>query len=229
MNRTPLFLLSCSFVLNGAQVARASLATWQTAVGVGTAPVTTVFTPTSGASPALVNVGALTDDRSFEFIYNAGPTVAGSQALLGSQAGASGVQGLKADQWQNSGVYGMTDFGVADYYSTTTSLLNQDVHIVYTSDGVDTLMYVNGGLAHTFAGVDLTITDVNALAAASNPTHTAFFDNLVGDVLGFASYDAALSAAEVSAHYNAFVIPEPGTPLLALAGAGLAMMRSRRR
>src|SRR6188474_3769996 len=95
MNRTPLFLLSCSFVLNGAQVARASLATWQTAVGVGTAPVTTVFTPTSGASPALVNVGALTDDRSFEFIYNAGPTVAGSQALLGSQAGASGVQGLK--------------------------------------------------------------------------------------------------------------------------------------
>lgn len=209
--------------------ASASLLTWQTEVNTGATPSATVFTPTLGSSPAVVNVGNLSGDRSFEFIYNAAAGGA-SQALIGTQAGVSGAQGLKANQWNNTGMYGMTDFGVADYTSTIPALVNQDVHAVYTSDGVDTKLYLNGSLAYTFAGVDLTITGLNALAAASNGTQTAFFDNLLGTVLGFASYDTALSPAEISVHYNSFAgIPEPGTGALALAAAGLALSARRRR
>jgi hypothetical protein len=219
-------LLSTLALLTAPENSTASLTTWQAEVGVGTAPAATVFTTTSGASPVLVDVGALTGDRSFEFIYNAGIGGA-SQALMGTQSGASGAQGLKTDQWQNSGVYGITDFGIADHYSTITNLQNLDVHVVYTSNGVDTSLYLNGVPVFTFVNVDLTITGVNALGAASNPTQTAFFDNLAGNVLGFASYDSALSPAEVAAHYAAFVVPEPGVSGLALL-AGLAALRRRR-
>ena len=227
MKPLPACLLSFVCFTGGATVANASLATWQAEVNIGTAPAVTVFSPTSGAAPALVDVGTLSGDRSFEFIYNAGVGGA-SQALIGSQAGASGGQGLKVDQWNQSGVYGMTDFGVADHYSTIPYILNQDVHVVYSSDGVDTQMYLNGSLTFTFAGVDLTLTGVNALGAASNADHSVFFDNLAGNVLGFASYDSALSAGEVASHYAAFVMPEPaGTGLTLLAGLGLAVRRRR--
>ena len=225
MNRTTIPLLTSLFVLGASTMAGASLTTWQAEVAIGTAPAATVFTPTSGASPAVVDVGALSGDRSFEFIYFSNGASA-SQALIGSQAVASGRQGLKAEQWNNTGLYGMTDFGVADYNSTTTSIINLDTHLVYTSDGVDTQMYLNGSLAYTFVGVDLTLTGLNALAAASSADHTSFFDLLSGSVLGFASYDSALSPAEVSAHYNAFVVPEPASAgMLLLAGLGLVRRR----
>ena len=205
----------------------ATLSTWQAAVGTGTAPAATVFTPTNGAAPAVVNVGTLSGDRSFEFIYNAGVGGA-SQALMGSQDPVSGVQGLKADQWNATGFFGMTDFGVADYTSSAAMIRNADTRVVYSSNGVDTLLYVNGAQVFTFAGVDLTMTGLNAIGAASTPGHAAFFDNLAGTVLGFASYDSALSAAEVSAHFNAFVIPEPTVTGLALL-AGMAALRRRRK
>lgn len=221
---TPLFAGLC--LLAASATAQASLLTWQTEVGTGTTPAATVFTTTTGASPALVNVGSLSGDRSFEFIYfSTGAAV--SQALMGSQAVASGSQGLKAEQFNNTGLMGMTDFGVADYNSTFTAITNADTHVVYTSNGVDTLMYVNGALVFTYSGVDLTMTGTNALAAASNSAGSAFFDNLSGSVLGFASYDSALSPAEVATHYNAFAVPEPGVSALALL-AGLGLVRRRR-
>ncbi len=220
--------IAAAVILAAAVPAHATLATWQAEVGAGTAPAVTLFSTVSGATPQSINVGSLSGDRAFEFIYNAGTGVP-SQALLGSQDAASGSQGLKVDQWNASGVYGVTDFGVADHYSSASTLTNQDVHIIYSSDGVDTHMYLNGALAFTYIGVDLTVTGLAGIGAADNSTHTAFFDQLQGSIFGFASYDSALSAAEVGAHYNAFVIPEPGVAGLAmLAGfTWLARRRSR--
>ena len=172
-------------------------------------------------------LGALSGDRSLEFIYNATGGGA-SQALIGSQNGASGAQGLKVNQWNNTGMYGVTDFGVADHTSPVGSLLDQAVHIVFTSDGLDTIMYLNGAPSHTFGGVDLTITGSNAIGAAVNAAGVAYFDNLLGSVLGFASYDSALSPAEVSAHFNAFVVPEPASAGVIVASAGLLGLRRRR-
>lgn len=228
MNSSVTSLLTLAAFAAGTGSAFASLAAWQAQVGIGTVPAATVFTTTSGASPALVNVGSLSGDRSFEFIYNT-PSGGVSQALLGSQALAAGAQGIKADQWQNSGVFGMTDFGVTDHYSPTSTIFNQDVHLVFTSDAVDTKMYLNGSLVYTFAGVDLTITGINALAAATNDTNTVFFDNLAGSVFGFASYDSALSPAEISTHYNAFSVPEPTMSGLACLTGLTALTRRRRK
>ena len=220
-------LFYVGWLLSGVEVTKASIVTWQGEVLTGTIPTVTLFATVLAGNPQVINVGNLSGDRSFEFIYNAG--VGGvSQALLGSQDAASGMQGLKVDQYLNTGRYGMTDFGVEDYTSTVPYILNQDVDIVYVSNGIDTQMYLNGVLAYTFTGVDLTITGLNGIGAADNATHTGFFDVLAGNVLGFASYDSALSAAEVAAHYNSFVIPEPSIAGLTLL-AGLAAIAGRRR
>jgi len=104
------------------------------------------------------------------------------------------------------------------------------VDIVFTSDGIDTLMYVNGALADTYSGVDLTITGLNGIGGGDNATHTGFFDVLAGDIFGFASYDAVLSPAEVAAHHTAFAaaVPEPTSAGLLPLGTLLAGVRRRR-
>src|SRR5678815_1319429 len=101
-------------------LADGAIVQWQNEVmNVGTTPTTTNFTTVSGTAPILVDVGDLTGDRSFEFIVNAGIGTA-SGAFLGSRS-ANGAQGLKFEQYQDSGVIGMTNFGVIDLYSNTAS------------------------------------------------------------------------------------------------------------
>jgi hypothetical protein len=57
-------------------------------------------------------------------------------------------------------------------------------------------------------------TGVQGLASAATVSQTtsAYFDNLDGHILGFASYPAALSAAELAAHYTALTGPGTVTP-----------------
>lgn len=184
----------------------ATLEDWQNAVLFGTGPVVTHFEPVSGMAPLALDVGFLDSDRSFEFIVNAG-NIGASHALMGL-AGV-GNQGLKFNQWQNTGVFGLTIFGEVDLLSETPTLYNQDVHVVYTSDGIDTFLYVNGELVYTFFGVALTGTDIQGLAAVTNTEGTGIVDPLDGSILGFASYDSALSPEEIAEHYNAFKTRQP--------------------
>jgi hypothetical protein len=227
-----LLLPVCSLVawLASASLSHAALADWQNQVtSVGTTPAATVFGLTSGASPILTDVGALSGDRTFEFIVNAGLGGA-SSALMGSRGGAGGNQGLKFEQWQDSGVYGMTVFGVVDLYSTTLATLGADTHVTFTSDGTTgTDLYVNGALVHTFAGNPLALTGQQGLGGIYDSVPGTYFDLLDGSILGFASYDSALSVGEIQAHYFA-VVPEPSTvTLLGLAGAFLCGWMIRRR
>jgi hypothetical protein len=207
-------------LLASAPLSRAALSDWQGRVtSDGTAPAATVFSTTSGASPIQTDVGALDGDRSFEFIVNAG--LGGpSSAFLGT-LGANGNQGLKFEQWQDAGVLGMTVFGVADFNSTTPSPANVDTHVVFVSDGTSgTSLYVNGAPVHTFAGTPLQLTGMQGLGAIYNVNTAGFIDVLDGNILGFASYNSALSPGEIADHYNYFaVVPEPSTvALFGLAG-----------
>ena len=216
-------LLSALTLLGGVVSSNATLATWQAEVtGVGTAPAATLFTTVVGGSPIIFNVGTLTGDRAFEFVFNSSSGGI-SQAFMGTQDPAAGKQGLKYDQCCNTGTYGMTNFGVVDFFTSIPFDQNRDTHIVFTSNGVTTDMYVDGVNKATFA-TDLRMTGNQGLGAADN--FGSFFDVMKGDILGFASYDAALSPSEIAAHAGAFVIPEPGTLALLLPVAGL--MRRRR-
>jgi hypothetical protein len=225
MRNLPLIL---GALVAGASASHATLLTWQSEVGAGTAPASTLFSTVDGAAPVTFNVGALAGDRSFEFIVNSGAG-GDSQALIGSLVvGATGRQGLKFEQWQNTGMYGVTDFGVADFVSTIPYDINRDVHIVFTSDGTtNTSMFIDGTLRDTFP-TPLRMTGNQGIGAALNATATGYIDNLAGNILGFASYDSALSPSEITAHYNAFtVIPEPAAAALLALGA-LGMIRRRR-
>ncbi len=181
----------------------AALPDWQAAVeSAGNLPQVTYFKDLngpaiSGNAPLLLDIGTFTDRRTFEFVVNAGN--AGSSGAL---MGLSGVQGLKFEQNFDTGNLGLTDYGVADYNSSIPAPLHQEAHLVFTSDGTDTLLYVNGTLQHTFAGSPLNLSGVVSLAAASDSFGAGIVDRLDGHILGFASYAAVLSPAEIALHYQ---------------------------
>src|SRR5688572_15153678 len=92
-------------VLLAGSSAHATLADYQTQVTrVGTSPSATRFVTVSGTAPETIDVGPLTGGRTFEFIVNAG-LGGDSSAFMGSRP--NGAQGLKFEQWQNTGVLGM--------------------------------------------------------------------------------------------------------------------------
>jgi hypothetical protein len=99
------------------------------------------------------------------------------------------------------------------------------------SDGVSgTDMYLNGVNVYSFSGAPLQIFGMQGLAGIAESTG-AFTDLLDGNILGFASYDSALSASEIRTHSNAFFsVPEPSTmSLFGLAVASLFRREQVRR
>lgn len=199
--------------------AEATISAWQTEVGLGTAPASTVFNTTS--DPILHDVGALTGARSFEFIVNADAVAGVSTALMGARPG----WGIKFEQWNNTGTLGLTQFGVADHISAVPSPVG-DAQVVFTTDGTNgTNIYVNGTFAQNMAQV-VNISGPVGLGGVYDGG--PFFDVLDGDILGFASYDSELSAVEVQTHSDAFFVPEPSSVAL-LGLGGLALLVRRRR
>lgn len=209
----------------GVSAAEAALVEWQNQVMSGTQPTTTLFTTVSGTAPLLFDVGPLNGDSSFEFIVNAGDG-GPSSAFLGNR-NANGSQGLKFEQWMESGVLGITNFGVVDILSDDPPPLFTDTHVAFVSDGTDTNLYVNGSNVFTFAGTPLQIFGEQGLAGVYN-ADGSFNDLLDGNLLGFASYDSALPASEIATHSGAFFVPEPSaTVIAALAAAGMLARRWR--
>lgn len=182
------------------------LTAWQTAVMAETAPALTHFTPVSGLAPALIDVGELAGGpATLEFVLHAGE--GGASSALAGRGGAGG-QGLKFEQWNNTGFWGLTNFGVVDVTSDAAAAFDTLLHAAYVSDGVNTDLYLNGEWSAIFEGTPLMLTGDTGVAAAATVTVTedgvSFRDPLDGSILRFASYDTALTEAEIGAHQAAF-------------------------
>ncbi|MBN1854207.1 MAG: PEP-CTERM sorting domain-containing protein [Pirellulales bacterium] len=196
--------------------AKGDLAGWLAEVAIGT-PAGYTNTGISGTAPITADIGIYDETTaggvSYEFIVNAG-NGGDSSAFMGSLVAPVGDSaGLKFEQWANTGTYGATAFGVADYDSGIPHILNEDHQVVFVNNGTDTTIYINGVLTGTIAGFSPTLSGVTGIAQAYRHDTGATIDPLDGTLIGVAVYDGALSPDEISTHYRAY-IPEPGSFVL---------------
>lgn len=206
--------------VNSGQNTVSNITAWRKQVSAAR-PAAKYFPTVSGTSPIRLDVGNFSEGspRSFEFIClatGAGP----SKALLGSLDSFSGGQILQFNQHNDTQKFGVATPGVADeVFSSSVTTSNRKVHVVYSSDGTVTKLYVNGMLQMRPIQRGLAITGINALGAYDNAAHDAFLGNLDGTIEGFASYGRELSAAEITARFQTLQdnITVPGAPLIGSA------------
>ncbi|MEM7383567.1 MAG: LamG-like jellyroll fold domain-containing protein, partial [Verrucomicrobiota bacterium] len=142
----------------------------------------------------VVDFGDLTGDATYEFSFKAAKGGA-STAIAGNDA-----WGLKLDQWNEQGVFGTTEFGVADnIFDGVASIFDEDVHVAFVSDTAagETRLYINGALAGTWAG-NVGLTGQSRVMGARIEAPVDLFGE--GSVMyGWATYNTALSADDVAA------------------------------
>lgn len=174
--------------------------------------------------------GAAVDGSSVEFIFNlsdSGASVALGSFLSWSPGGE--VQILKLEQYNNTGVFGLTTPGAWDKNLTTPSLFDQDVHVVLrrNNDSGTLDLFVNGTLAETEASKTNWRQDGGDGYIGSTNNGTG--DAANGTFYGVASYDQPLTNQQVADLYSAFtLVPEPSsTALLGLGGLALILRRRK--
>jgi hypothetical protein len=154
------------------------------------------------------DIGLVSGDISYEFIVRSNPDEAlPSMGLMGRRDIGDSWAGLKFEQWQNTGTYGATVFGVADHDFGVATAPGEDTHLVFVSseDAGTTTLYVNGVLggeipsAITLSG----LTGIGYIASAEDGS--ASFDNFDGTIFGVAVYDSALSEVDIATHADAFL------------------------
>lgn len=206
------------------------IAGWQASAesaGVG-------YIATDITEPQQVDIGVFdvaTDGGiTYEFIYNVPEISGASSAFIGSLSAPEGMSaGLKLDQWPNSGTFGATAFGVADYTSGVSHNIGADAHVVFVADGTDLGIYLNGEFAETVPGASVMLNGLTGIGHAYNHGNEGSVDPLGGTLLGVGIYDSALSADAIGANFAAFV-PEPSSGSLAIVlfGALGTLLRQRR-
>jgi hypothetical protein len=118
--------------------------------------------------------------------------------------------------------------GAASLHTTIAALgVGDSAHLVATFDGVSVRVYLDGVLALDELSVNPgTLQDgLNALGLGNQSERNRPFNGLIDEI---ALYDHALTAEQVSSHFDALApVPEPGT--LSLVGAGLLGLAALRR
>jgi len=95
----------------------------------------------------IYDIGALSGDISYEFIVRSNPDeTQASMCLIGRRNFGDTQAGLKYEQWNNTGTYGATLFGVMDYDYGVPTDPGVATHLVFVSSEElgTTALYVNG-------------------------------------------------------------------------------------
>jgi len=183
----------------------AGIANWEVAV----APAAPGFLATNVADD-LYDIGAYSGDITYEFVVRSNPDeTEASMCLIGRRQFGDTEAGLKYEQWNNTGTYGATLFGVVDLDFGIATNPGVDTHLVFVSseDAATTALYVNGVYQ---ASVDNAITLSGLVGigyGAQGADASDSFDNFDGDIFCVAIYDTALSDDEIAAHSDAFLAP----------------------
>jgi hypothetical protein len=150
------------------------------AVGISSGPLT---------EPTVVDFGSLSGDTTYEFAFNAIKSGA-STAIAGNSAFA-----IKLDQWNETGVMGTTQFGLAG--QSVDSVFNADLHVAIVNDtsAADVRLYLDGEQVGSLAG-SLPLADLVTVMGASDPAIDVMGDGSV--MYGWATYDSALSPENIS-------------------------------
>jgi len=156
---------------------------------------------------ALYDIGTYGGEQTYEFVVKSNPDETNaSMALIGRRQFGDTEAGLKYEQWNNTGTYGATLFGVVDLNFGVANDPGVDTHLIFVSSEAagTTALYVNGVYQ---ASVDAAI-PLSGLVGigygAEGEDGSGAFDDFDGVIYGVAIYDAALSDEEIAAHSEAF-------------------------
>jgi len=158
------------------------------------------------------DIGELSGDITYEFIVISDPCeTEASMALIGRRSYGDTAAGLKYEQWNNTGTYGATLFGVVDLDFGVPTAPGEYTHLAFVSkddpNAPTTTLYVNGEEAGVVNNA-ITLNGIVGIGyAASAEDGSASFDNFDGSVFGVAIYDEALSAEVIEKNATAFLSP----------------------
>jgi len=155
----------------------------------------------SASEPTVVDFGALEGDASYVFYFTAIQDGA-STAIAGDNAFA-----IKLDQWNQQGLFGTTQFGVADNLfsavdgQSVSSVFDVPVHVVIVSDSAagESSLYINGVLSGTWAGSVPLSGQVKVMGARLEQATDHM--GAGSSMHAWATYSGKLSASEVQSLY----------------------------
>jgi hypothetical protein len=170
-------------------------------------PTRTFLATNVSPMPAQVNIGTLTAGRTYEFVVHATGNTSGSLALLGPVMAASTYAGdaIKFEQFAFTGVYGATQFGVADYSYTVPSRYGAPVVLAFVSNPAaqTTRLFVDGVDTGSTVPMAVSLSGTVVLGAGWN-SFQGYFDVFEGTIIAASVYNSMLPAAEIAAHAQAY-------------------------
>jgi len=158
----------------------------------------------------LYDIGALSGDITYEFVVKSNPDeTEASMALIGRRQFGDTQAGIKYEQWNNTGTYGATLFGVVDLDFGVPTAPGEYTHLTFVSseDAATTRLYVNGVQE---GSVDRAITLSGLVGigyGAQGEDMSGAFDNFDGTIFGVAIYDSALPDDVIAKHSDSYFTP----------------------
>jgi len=160
----------------------------------------------------LYDIGAFSGDITYEFVVRSNPDEEqASMCLIGRRQFGDTQVGLKYEQWNNTGTYGATTFGVMDYDYGVATAPGEYTHLAFVSSEAAgaTDLYVNGVLQGSVATAITLSGPVGIGYGAQGEDGSGAFDDFDGSIFGVAIYDRALTEAEIVANADAFLVGGP--------------------
>jgi hypothetical protein len=161
----------------------------------------------TNVADGLYDIGTYGGEQTYEFIVRSNPDeTEASMCLIGRRDFGDTQVGLKFDQWNDTGQYGATVFGVADFNFGVANHPGEDVHLVFVSSEAEGTcsLYVNGVYQATVDAAIPLSGLVGIGYGAQGAEGNESFDNFDGTIAGMIITEGRLSDEQIAAHAAAY-------------------------